>query len=77
MKFIKVTDRYQVTIPKEIRKRVGLKPGMIVRVELRGEREIVITVPEKIENPLEILIGKRPLLDRHLPIEELEELVES
>jgi len=77
MKAVKVTDRYQVTIPREVREQVRIRPGMVVWVEARGKHEIVIRVPETVDDPLRVLVGRRPLLKRHLPVEELERLAES
>jgi len=33
----KVTDKFQVTIPKQIREEIGLKPGEVVIVERLSE----------------------------------------
>ncbi|GAB6102935.1 AbrB/MazE/SpoVT family DNA-binding domain-containing protein [Thermococcus atlanticus] len=41
MPITKVTRNYQITIPAEIRKALGIKEGEYLSVELRGE-EIVI-----------------------------------
>ncbi|ASJ17490.1 MULTISPECIES: AbrB/MazE/SpoVT family DNA-binding domain-containing protein [Thermococcaceae] len=41
MPITKVTRNYQITIPAEIRKALGIKMGEYLKVELRGD-EIVI-----------------------------------
>ncbi|MEO2152473.1 MAG: AbrB/MazE/SpoVT family DNA-binding domain-containing protein, partial [Thermococcus sp.] len=41
MPITKVTRNYQITIPAEIRKALGIKQGEYLTVELRGD-EIVI-----------------------------------
>ncbi|KUH32643.1 AbrB family transcriptional regulator [Thermococcus celericrescens] len=41
MPLTKVTRNYQITIPAEIRKAIGIKEGEYLDVELRGD-EIVI-----------------------------------
>ena len=45
MSITKVTRNYQITIPAEIRKALGIKQGEYLTVELRGE-EIVIRKAE-------------------------------
>lgn len=36
-----VSTKYQVVIPKAVRKKVGLKPGTRMRVNVRGEQIIL------------------------------------
>jgi len=36
----KVTSKYQVTIPKEVRERTGVEPGELVSVEAVSKAEI-------------------------------------
>ncbi|NJE60441.1 AbrB/MazE/SpoVT family DNA-binding domain-containing protein [Thermococcus sp. 21S7] len=72
MPVTKVTRNYQITIPAEIRKALGIKQGEYLTVELRGE-EIVIRkaemewpsidlgrdfTPEKIEENAEKMLGE-------------------
>jgi len=45
MPITKVTRNYQITIPAEIRKALGIKEGEYLTVELRGD-EIVIRKAE-------------------------------
>ena len=40
MEGTKVTEKYQVTIPKSIREKIGLKAGEIIVVEAKGRDEI-------------------------------------
>lgn len=72
----KVTDKFQITIPKEIRSRIGLKPGEVVIVESIDEEQILVKRFRRVKDPLTILIGKTPY-KRHAPIKELEERVET
>lgn len=46
MPVTKVTRNYQITIPAEIRKALGIREGEYLTVELRGE-EIVLKKAEK------------------------------
>ena len=72
----RVTDKFQVTIPKEVREEVGLKPGEVVVVEKVSEEEIVLRRFRRVKEPLKVLVGERPF-PRHVPIEELEEKMET
>jgi len=66
----KVTEKYQVTIPKEVREKIGLKPGEEVEViPLNDLRRKV----EKIKNPLQILLAK----EKEIPPEKIDELAEE
>jgi len=76
MERTKVTEKYQVTIPKRIREKIGLKPGEIMIVEAKGRDEIRLKRFRRVGNPLKILVGKR-MFDKHIPIEELEERMEE
>ncbi len=49
----KVSSKGQITIPKSIRERTGLKPGDKVRVEIRGEHIVI----ERMERPSESMPG--------------------
>ena len=76
MERTKVTEKYQVTIPKSIREKIGLKAGEIIIVEAKGRDEIRLKRFRKVKEPLKILVGKR-MFDKHIPIEELEERMEE
>jgi len=71
---MKVTEKFQVAIPKEVREEIGLKPGEIVMVERVGEEEILVKF-RGLGDPLKLLIGKMPFT-RYIPVEELEEKAE-
>jgi len=71
----KITSKFQITIPKEVRDKVNVKPGEIVIVESLNEEEIIIRRFRRVKEPLKVLIGKK-VSDRHVPIEELEEKIE-
>jgi len=72
MPITKVTRNYQITIPAEIRKALGIKEGEYLTVELRGD-EIVIRkaemewpsidlgrdfTPEEIEKNVKKMLGE-------------------
>ncbi len=73
MSEVKVTEKFQVTIPKDVRKEIGLKSGEMVIVEPMG-KEIIIKRFRTIKDPLRVLIGTKK--SKHVPIEELEEKAE-
>ncbi len=68
MPITKVTRNYQITIPAEIRKALGIKEGEYLSVELRGD-EIVIKKARK--------KWKTFRLGRKLTAEELERISEE
>lgn len=72
----RVTSKFQLTIPKEVREEVGLKPGEVVTVESVSEEEIVVRRFRRVKEPLRVLVGKK-VSSRHVPIEELEEKAEA
>lgn len=45
---VTVSPKYQVVIPKEIRKRLGLKPGQKIQLMVYGNRiELIPVMPAK------------------------------
>ena len=72
----RVTSKFQVTIPKEVREKVELKPGEIVIVESVGEDEILIRRFRRVKDPLRFLVGREPY-PRQVSVEELEEKIEE
>jgi len=72
----KVTDKYQVTIPQEVREKLGVKPGEVVTVEALSDDEIVLRRFPRVAHPLTVFIGERRLR-RAVPVEEVEENAES
>ncbi|MDI6640426.1 MAG: AbrB/MazE/SpoVT family DNA-binding domain-containing protein [Methanocellales archaeon] len=55
----KVTEKYQVTIPKDIRKEIGIKRGDEVQFT-REDDKIVMFVKPKIKDPVKFLWGLAP-----------------
>ncbi|MBO3754453.1 MAG: type II toxin-antitoxin system PrlF family antitoxin [Candidatus Brockarchaeota archaeon] len=53
----KVTIKYQTTIPRKIRKHLGVRPGEKVEWHVvRGM--VVVDVPRKVKNPVEFLTSQ-------------------
>jgi len=55
MKKVKVTRKYQVTIPKEIRDRLNLKIGDVLRARLDGNKIVLEPLNPIINDPVEYL----------------------
>ncbi|SRR5579875_2192682 len=72
----KLTQKYQVTIPKEIREKVHVAPGEVIAIEAVSPDEILLKRFPSVSDPLDVLIGKKQF-KRHVPVEELEEKIES
>ncbi len=73
----RVTEKFQITIPKDVREAVGLRPGETVTVEAVGEEELKVKRFHVVKDPLRVLIGKKRMFKRPIPIEELEEKIEE
>jgi AbrB family looped-hinge helix DNA binding protein len=73
---VKLTQKYQVTIPKEVREKVHVAPGEVVTIEAVSTDEIRLKRFPSVSDPLNVLIGKKQY-KRHVPVEELEEKIES
>jgi len=72
----RVTSKFQLTIPKDVREQIGLKPGEVVEVQADDEGGITIKRFRRVKDPLKVLIGSTTF-PRHVSIEELEEKVET
>ena len=71
-----VTEKFQITIPKEVRKEMDLRPGEKVMVERRDVDSILVRRYRKVRQPLKHLIGKKRY-HRRVSVEELEEKLEA
>jgi len=72
----RVNAKFQVTIPREVREKVEVKPGEVVSVEALSSDEIRVRRYPRTSDPLETLIGTKPA-SRRVPVEELEERMGS
>ncbi|MGA2789862.1 MAG: AbrB/MazE/SpoVT family DNA-binding domain-containing protein [Candidatus Bathyarchaeia archaeon] len=70
-----VTEKFQITIPKEVRDEMDLRPGEKVIVEKRDTDSILVRRHRRVRNPLEHLIGEK-VYHRRVSVEELEEKIE-
>lgn len=55
MKSVKLNKQYQITVPKEIRKKISINPGDMIEMLINEKKEIVICKIKK--NPLEDSFG--------------------
>ena len=77
MEETKVTEKFQVTIPKNVRDKIGLKPGEVMIVESAGDNEVRLKRFRVVKDPIQILVGKRKIFHKQIPIEDLEKRIES
>ncbi len=63
MKIVKVTRKYQITIPKEIREKLGIRVGDKVIVKISGNKIIIKPVIKNRESPVKHLLSlvKKPI----------------
>lgn len=72
---VKVTKKYQVTIPEEARRRIGLTSGEDVEVIPINDNELLIRRKvKKVKDPLSTLIGKEEEVE--VPPEVVDQLAE-
>ncbi len=66
MSITKVTRNYQITIPGEIRKALGIKEGELLEVNLEGDKIVIQRLKRR---------RKRLKLGRNITPEEIEESI--
>ncbi len=66
-KIVKVTRNYQVTIPAEIRSKLGIKEGDYLKVDLEGNKIVIVKLEQK---------RKTIKLGKSLDVEEIERCIE-
>lgn len=71
----KVTSKFQVTLPAVVREKVGIRAGELVEVEAKDPDTVIIRRRSKMKDPMKFFSPKRPLLKRHIPPDELDELM--
>ncbi|MGQ4891751.1 MAG: AbrB/MazE/SpoVT family DNA-binding domain-containing protein [Candidatus Njordarchaeia archaeon] len=68
MKKIKVTRNYQVTIPSDVRKKLGIEEGDYLEVEVKGEEIVMRRIKVK---------RKRIRLDQQIDVGLIEKKIEE
>ncbi len=56
MTYAKVSSKYQITIPKEVREALGIEAGDRIYIGREGNRIVLRSFP-KVKNPTEALYG--------------------
>jgi len=56
MTYAKVSSKYQITIPKDVREALGLEAGDRLYIGLEGSK-VVLRALRKVENPTKRLYG--------------------
>ena len=56
MSYVKVSSKYQVTLPKKVREGLSLEAGNRLYVTKEGNR-IILKVPPKVKEPTKALYG--------------------
>lgn len=54
MPVVKISSKGQIVIPVEIRRKLDIKPGQMVRLTLEGEKAVITTLPQ---DPIKALRG--------------------
>ena len=73
----RVTSKYQITLPADVRSRMPVHPGETLVVEVSDPSTIIVRRERAVRRPLSVLISRRALLRRHIAPDELDELAES
>ncbi len=73
----RVTSKYQITLPADVRSKMPVHPGETLVVEVQDPTTIVVRRERSVRRPLSVLIARRPLLRQHITPDELDELAES
>jgi len=73
----RVTSKFQITLPADVRERVPFRVGETVEVEVEDDRTVRVRKTRRvIKDPLKYLVSKKPLLRKPIPQEEIDELAE-
>ena len=56
MTYAKISSKYQITIPKDVREALGLEAGDRLYIGLEGSKVVLRALP-KVENPTKRLYG--------------------
>ena len=74
---VKVTEKFQITISKEVREKISLKPNEEFEVIALNDNEILLKRKvKKVKNPLKVLISNEEM-EEEIPSEKIDELGEE
>jgi len=71
---VRVTRKYQITIPKKIREKLHIRVGDSLKMRVKGEKIIVEPVITRVEDPVKDMLS---LIDRSLDIDAVKLVEES
>jgi len=54
---VKVTRKYQITLPKEVREKLGIRIGDFLRIKVEGDRIILEPVVPRRKNPIDNMLS--------------------
>ena len=72
----RVTSKYQITLPADVRDRVPFRPGEIVLVEAGDGQSVIVRRVRKVANPLDHLVGRKPWFPKSMPPKQVDEWAE-
>ena len=63
MSIVRVTRKCQVTIPKDVREKLNLRVGDLLRVDVEDDRIVLIPIVKRKDDPVKELLSlvKEPL----------------
>jgi len=71
---VRVTRKYQITIPKKIREKLHIRVGDSLKMRVEGEKIIVEPIISRVEDPVRDMLS---LIDRPLNIDAVRLVEES
>ncbi len=72
----RVTAKFQITLPADVRQRVPFLPGEVVEVEAGDDQTVLVRRIRKVKNPLDHLVGRKPWFPKSIPPKRVDELSE-
>lgn len=73
----RVTAKYQITLPADVRARAPVRPGVVVEIEARDDRSVIVRRVRKVANTRSITgsVGSRG--SRNVTPSRVDEMAES
>jgi len=73
----RVTAKFQITLPSDVRQRVRFRPGEVVDVDVEDEETVRVHRSRKVRRPLDHLVGRRSWRAKPVRPDEVDEMAES
>jgi len=71
---VKVTRKYQVTLPKEVREKLGIRIGDVLRVRVEDDKIILEPMIKRRGDPVENMLS---LIDEQIDVDAVKLVEES